>query len=60
MEGKDRPQRAFFEQLASDVGFILDWQLLDADRMIAAAPRMSALGSGGTRESDDRDVSRVA
>ena len=37
MEGNGRPQRAFVEQLASDVGFILDWQLLDADRMIAAS-----------------------
>ena len=36
-EGNGRAQRAFFEQLASDVGFILDWQHLDADRNIAAS-----------------------
>jgi cell filamentation protein len=36
-EGNGRAQRAFFEQLASDAGFILDWQHLDADRMIAAS-----------------------
>jgi len=36
-EGNGRAQRAFFDQLASDVGFILDWQHLDADRNIAAS-----------------------
>jgi cell filamentation protein len=36
-EGNGRAQRAFFEQLASDAGFILDWQHLDADRNIAAS-----------------------
>lgn len=36
-EGNGRTQRAFFEQLASDAGFILDWQHLDADRNIAAS-----------------------
>ena len=36
-EGNGRSQRAFFEQLASDAGFILDWQHLDADRNIAAS-----------------------
>ena len=36
-EGNGRAQRAFFEQLASDAGFILDWQRLDADRNIAAS-----------------------
>ena len=36
-EGNGRAQRAFFEQLASEAGFILDWQHLDADRNIAAS-----------------------
>jgi cell filamentation protein len=36
-EGNGRAQRAFFEQLASDAGFILDWQHLDADRNMAAS-----------------------
>jgi cell filamentation protein len=35
-EGNGRAQRAFFDQLASDAGFILDWQHLGADRNIAA------------------------
>lgn len=35
-EGNGRAQRALFEQLASDAGFILDWQHLDADRNVAA------------------------
>jgi cell filamentation protein len=36
-EGNGRAQRALFEQLASDAGFILDWQHLDAERNIAAS-----------------------
>jgi cell filamentation protein len=36
-EGNGRAQRAFFEQLSLDAGFILDWQHLDADRNIAAS-----------------------
>jgi cell filamentation protein len=36
-EGNGRAQRAFFEQLASDAGFILGWQHLDAGRNIAAS-----------------------
>jgi len=36
-EGNGRAQRAFFEQLASDAGFTLDWQHLDADRTVAAS-----------------------
>ena len=36
-EGNGRAQRAFFEQLAGDAGYILDWQRLDADRNIAAS-----------------------
>jgi fido (protein-threonine AMPylation protein) len=27
----------FFDQLASDAGFILDWQHLDAERNVAAS-----------------------
>jgi cell filamentation protein, protein adenylyltransferase len=36
-EGNGRAQRAFFAQLASDAGFVLDWQHLDADRNTAAS-----------------------
>lgn len=36
-EGNGRAQRALFEQLASDAGFVLDWQRLDAARNIAAS-----------------------
>ena len=36
-EGNGRAQRAFFEQLASNAGYILDWQHLDADRNVAAS-----------------------
>ena len=36
-EGNGRAQRAFFEQLAGDAGFTLDWQHLDADRNVAAS-----------------------
>jgi cell filamentation protein len=36
-EGNGRAQRAFFEQIASEAGYILDWQYLDADRNVAAS-----------------------
>lgn len=36
-EGNGRTQRAFFEQLARDAGFTLDWQHLDAARNIEAS-----------------------
>jgi cell filamentation protein len=36
-EGNGRARRAFFEQLARNAGFNLDWQHLDADRNIAAS-----------------------
>jgi cell filamentation protein len=36
-EGNGRAQRAFFEQLASEAGYALDWQHLDANRNIAAS-----------------------
>jgi cell filamentation protein len=36
-EGNGRAQRAFFEQLASDAGYALNWQRLGADRNIAAS-----------------------
>jgi cell filamentation protein len=36
-EGNGRTQRAFFEQLARDVGFGLNWQHLDANRNIEAS-----------------------
>jgi cell filamentation protein len=41
-EGNGRAQRAFFEQLAGDAGFILDWQHLDADRNVAASAAIMA------------------
>lgn len=36
-EGNGRTQRAFFEQLARDAGFTLNWQHLDAARNIDAS-----------------------
>jgi cell filamentation protein len=36
-EGNDRAQRAFFDQLARDAGYVLDWQHLDANRNVAAS-----------------------
>jgi cell filamentation protein len=36
-EGNGRTQRAFFEQLAADAGYTLDWQHLDAERNILAS-----------------------
>jgi cell filamentation protein len=36
-EGNGRAQRAFFEQLARDAGFTLNWQHLDAARNIEAS-----------------------
>lgn len=36
-EGNGRAQRAFFEQLAHDAGYVLNWQHLDADRNVAAS-----------------------
>ncbi len=36
-EGNGRAQRAFFDQLASDAGYILHWQHLNADRNVAAS-----------------------
>jgi fido (protein-threonine AMPylation protein) len=36
-EGNGRARRAFFDQLASNAGFILNRQHLDADRNIAAS-----------------------
>ena len=36
-EGNGRTQRAFFEQLARDAGFNLDWHHLDATRNIEAS-----------------------
>jgi cell filamentation protein len=36
-EGNGRAQRAFFEQLARDAGFTLDWQHLDAAQNIEAS-----------------------
>jgi cell filamentation protein len=36
-EGNGRAQRAFFDQLARDAGYVLDWQHLDANRNVAAS-----------------------
>jgi cell filamentation protein len=49
-EGNGRIQRAFFEQLTSAAGFILDWQHLDADRNIAASAAIMQGDSSLMRE----------
>lgn len=36
-EGNGRAQRAFFEQLARDAGYFLNWQRLNANRNVAAS-----------------------
>lgn len=36
-EGNGRAQRAFFEQLAHEAGYSLNWQHLDADRNVVAS-----------------------
>ena len=36
-EDNGRAQRAFFEQLAGEAGYVLDWQHLEADRNVAAS-----------------------
>jgi cell filamentation protein len=36
-EGNGRTQRAFFEQLARDAGYTLNWQRLDAERNMMAS-----------------------
>lgn len=36
-EGNGRTQRAFFEQLAHDAGFTIDWQQLEAARNVEAS-----------------------
>jgi len=36
-EGNGRTQRAFFEQLAHEAGFAIDWQHLDAARNVGAS-----------------------
>jgi cell filamentation protein, protein adenylyltransferase len=36
-EGNGRTQRAFFELLAADAGYTLDWQRLDAERNVLAS-----------------------
>jgi cell filamentation protein len=36
-EGNGRAQRAFFDQLASDAGYTLNWQHLDVDRNVEAS-----------------------
>lgn len=36
-EGNGRAQRAFFEQLANDAGYSLNWQHLDAERNVLAS-----------------------
>src|ERR1700761_7308850 len=49
-EGNGRAQRAFFEQLASDAGFILDWQHLDADRNVMASAAIMSGDSAPMRK----------
>jgi len=55
-EGNGRAQRAFFEQLASDAGFILDWQRLEADRNIAASAAIMRGDAGPMRKMIDELV----
>lgn len=49
-EGNGRAQRAFFGQLASDAGFILDWQRLDADQSIEASAAIMGGNPGPLRK----------
>ena len=55
-EGNGRAQRVFFEQLASDAGFLLDWQHLDADRNIAASAAIMCGGPAPMRKMLDELV----
>lgn len=48
-EGNGRAQRAFFEQLADDAGYALNWQRLDADRNVAASAAVMRGDSGPMR-----------
>jgi cell filamentation protein len=49
-EGNGRMQRAFFEQLASDAGFTLAWQHLDADHNVAASAAIMSGDPGPMRK----------
>jgi cell filamentation protein len=57
-EGNGRAQRAFFEQLARDAGYSLDWRRLDAQRNTDAS--IAAMNRNGTllRDMLDELVSR--
>jgi cell filamentation protein len=70
-EGNGRAQRAFFEQLARDAGFMLAWQHLDAARNIEASAAsmrgdaepmrkmLDALVAGSGQASQDQIDSRT-
>jgi cell filamentation protein len=49
-EGNGRTQRAFFEQLARDAGFTLNWQHLDAARNIEASAAVMRGDAGPMRK----------
>ena len=49
-EGNGRTQRAFFEQLARDAGFTLNWQHLDAARNIEASAAIMRGDAGPMRK----------
>lgn len=57
-EGNGRAQRAFFEQLADDAGYTLNWQHLDADRNIAASIAITHGDAGPMRTMLDGIVER--
>jgi fido (protein-threonine AMPylation protein) len=58
-EGNGRAQRAFLEQLAGEAGFVLDWQLLDADRNIAASDAIMRGNPAPMREVFDELVGEL-
>lgn len=49
-EGNGRTQRAFFEQLAADAGYTLDWQRLDTERNITASEAIMCGDPGPMRK----------
>lgn len=49
-EGNGRAQRAFFEQLAGDAGYTLNWRGMDADHNIAASAAIMHGDAGPMRK----------
>jgi cell filamentation protein len=52
-EGNGRTQRAFFELLAADAGYTLDWQRLDAERNVLASDAIMRGDPGPMRKMVD-------